>query len=116
MKQHGLSASRPWIWLSFTQHQADEISMVGSMMNLGARMASFFQMNPGSVYSIKMVTSVFDSNVQDNAPLPVADIVWTFLDTENVLLLLWPAHSSDLSPIENVWSMAGLSSYTTHYS
>ncbi|GFW06411.1 transposable element Tcb1 transposase [Trichonephila clavipes] len=35
----------------------------------------------------------------------VAGIVQTFLVTENVRLLLWTAHSPDLSPIESVWSM-----------
>ncbi|GFX06104.1 transposable element Tcb2 transposase [Trichonephila clavipes] len=38
--------------------------------------------------------------------LLVAGIVWTFLDTKNVRLFSWPAHSSDLSATEKVWSMA----------
>ncbi|GFW26152.1 uncharacterized protein TNCV_3396481 [Trichonephila clavipes] len=42
---------------------------------------------------------------QDNARPHVAGIVRTFLDTKNVRLLPWPAHSSDLSPTENVWFM-----------
>ncbi|GFU92681.1 transposable element Tcb1 transposase [Trichonephila clavipes] len=42
---------------------------------------------------------------QDNARPHVTDIVRTFLDTENVRLLNWPARSPNLSPIGNVWSM-----------
>ncbi|GFX77040.1 transposable element Tcb1 transposase [Trichonephila clavipes] len=42
---------------------------------------------------------------QDNARLHVAGIVRTFLDTESVQLLPWPAHSPYLLPIENVWFM-----------
>ncbi|GFW83997.1 transposable element Tcb1 transposase [Trichonephila clavipes] len=42
---------------------------------------------------------------QDNARTHVAVNVWTFFDTENVRLFPWPARSSDLSPIEDVWSM-----------
>ncbi|GFY19664.1 unconventional myosin-Ib [Trichonephila clavipes] len=38
---------------------------------------------------------------QDNARPHVAGIVRTFLNTENVRLLPWPASSPDLSPIEN---------------
>ncbi|GFT45504.1 uncharacterized protein TNCV_3781401 [Trichonephila clavipes] len=41
---------------------------------------------------------------QDNARPNVAGIVRTFLNTENVRLLPWPARSQDLSPIEKVWS------------
>ncbi|GFV26808.1 transposable element Tcb1 transposase [Trichonephila clavipes] len=40
-----------------------------------------------------------------NARPHVANNLRTFLDTENVRLLHWSAHSPDLSPIENVWSM-----------
>ncbi|GFX16118.1 transposable element Tcb1 transposase [Trichonephila clavipes] len=42
---------------------------------------------------------------QDNARPHVAGLMRTFLDTENVRLFPCPERSSDLSPIENVWSM-----------
>ncbi|GFW51306.1 transposable element Tcb1 transposase [Trichonephila clavipes] len=41
---------------------------------------------------------------QSNAQPHVAGIVRTFLDTENVRMLAWPARSPDLSPTENFWS------------
>ncbi|GFU44643.1 uncharacterized protein TNCV_1507321 [Trichonephila clavipes] len=44
-------------------------------------------------------------SMMNNARPHVFGIVWTFLDTENVRQLPWPARSPDLSPIENVWSM-----------
>ncbi|GFW09920.1 uncharacterized protein TNCV_4252491 [Trichonephila clavipes] len=91
---------------------------------------SFFQINPGSAYNIKMVASVFGGIActytfgvlrpkalsfiralrnptfqQDNSQPHVVGIVQTFSDTENVQLLPWPACSPDLSPIKNVRSM-----------
>ncbi|GFY05869.1 hypothetical protein TNCV_4405361 [Trichonephila clavipes] len=36
---------------------------------------------------------------------PVDRIVQTFLNTKNVRMLPWPAHSPDLSSIQKVWSM-----------
>ncbi|GFV19695.1 transposable element Tcb1 transposase [Trichonephila clavipes] len=42
---------------------------------------------------------------QDNAWPHVTGIARTFLDTENVPLLPWPARSPYLSPIENICSM-----------
>ena len=42
---------------------------------------------------------------QDNARPHVARTALTFLATEHVRLLPWPARSPELSPIENVWSM-----------
>ncbi|GFU70297.1 hypothetical protein TNCV_2106491 [Trichonephila clavipes] len=62
---------------------------------------SLFQMDPGSVYSIKMVTSMFGGNM----PCETLRFSRIFLEPENVRLLPWPAHSPDLSPIGNVWSM-----------
>ncbi|GFX06461.1 hypothetical protein TNCV_3016951 [Trichonephila clavipes] len=40
-----------------------------------------------------------------NARWHAAGIARTFLDTENFRFFPWPVRSSDLSPIENVWSM-----------
>ncbi|GFV47628.1 transposable element Tcb1 transposase [Trichonephila clavipes] len=56
---------------------------------------------------------------QDNARAHVAGNVRTFLDTENVRLLPWPARSPDLSPIETPgqWLPSdGSSPYAGHYS
>ena len=39
----------------------------------------------------------------DNARLHVARICTPFLEAENIPVLPWPAYSSDMSPIENVW-------------
>ncbi|GFX10858.1 transposable element Tcb1 transposase [Trichonephila clavipes] len=57
---------------------------------------------------------------QDNSRLHVSGIVRTFFDTENIRLLPWSAHSSDLFKLENVWSMvaerpARHHPYTSHY-
>ncbi|GFS75221.1 uncharacterized protein LOC103524116 [Trichonephila clavipes] len=42
---------------------------------------------------------------QDNARPHVARIVQRFFVNHQIELLPWPAHSPDLSPIENMWSM-----------
>ncbi|GFT67653.1 transposable element Tcb1 transposase [Trichonephila clavipes] len=42
---------------------------------------------------------------QDNARPHVARIVQRFFVNHQIELLLWPVHSPDLSPIENMWSM-----------
>ncbi|GFU41012.1 transposable element Tcb1 transposase [Trichonephila clavipes] len=49
-----------------------------------------------------LVTAIFH---QDNARPHVARIVQRFFFNQQIELLLWPVHSLDLSPIENMWSM-----------
>ncbi|GFT56271.1 transposable element Tc1 transposase [Trichonephila clavipes] len=49
-----------------------------------------------------LATAIFQ---QDNARPQVARIVQRFFVNHQIDLLPWPARSSDLSPIENMWSM-----------
>ncbi|GFY10353.1 hypothetical protein TNCV_2630301 [Trichonephila clavipes] len=49
-----------------------------------------------------LATAIFQ---QDNARPHVARIVQRFFVNHQIELLPWPAHSPDLSPIENIWSM-----------
>ena len=41
-----------------------------------------------------------------------AMVVMNFLKAENVTVLFWPPHSTDLNPIENVWKTLGERSKT----
>ncbi|GFV98642.1 transposable element Tcb1 transposase [Trichonephila clavipes] len=50
-----------------------------------------------------LATAIFE---EDNARPHVARIVQGFFVNHQIELLLWPARSLDLSPIENMWSMA----------
>ncbi|GFW87302.1 transposable element Tcb1 transposase [Trichonephila clavipes] len=49
-----------------------------------------------------LVTAIFQ---QDNSQPHVARIVQRFFVNHQIELLSWPSCSSDLSPIENMWSM-----------
>ncbi|GFX95235.1 transposable element Tcb1 transposase [Trichonephila clavipes] len=49
-----------------------------------------------------LATAIFQ---QDNARPHVARIVQRFFINHQIELFPWPAHSLDLSPIENMWSM-----------
>ncbi|GFW95339.1 transposable element Tcb1 transposase [Trichonephila clavipes] len=49
-----------------------------------------------------LVKAIFQ---QDNALSHVARIVQRFFVNHQIELLPWPAHSLDISPIENMWSM-----------
>ncbi|GBM55110.1 hypothetical protein AVEN_208623-1 [Araneus ventricosus] len=45
--------------------------------------------------------------MDDNARLHRARLVRSYLESETNLQMAWPARSSDLNPIENVWDMLG---------
>ncbi|GFT45859.1 hypothetical protein TNCV_2250081 [Trichonephila clavipes] len=54
------------------------------------------------IYLQGLATAIFQ---QDNALPHVAHIVQRFFVIHQIELLPWPVCSSDLSPIENMWSM-----------
>ncbi|GFV57029.1 transposable element Tcb2 transposase [Trichonephila clavipes] len=55
----------------------------------------FLQGLPGAVFQ------------QDNARPHVAKTVKSYLDSQQVQLLPWPAYSLDMSPIEHLWDIVG---------
>ncbi|GFV64788.1 transposable element Tcb1 transposase [Trichonephila clavipes] len=73
---------------------------------------------PGTLNSQRYISEVLEPIVlphlqglakaifqQDNARPRMARIVQRFFVNHQIELLPWPARSSDLSPIENLWSM-----------
>ena len=43
--------------------------------------------------------------MQDNASFHIGKSVETFLSDEDVTVMEWPAQSSDMNPVENVWKL-----------
>ncbi|GFV09081.1 hypothetical protein TNCV_1182621 [Trichonephila clavipes] len=62
---------------------------------LEPKVIPFFQGIPGDIVQ------------QDNAYPHVASNVPHFCSVQHMQLLLWPAYSSDMSPIENEWDLVG---------
>ena len=54
-----------------------------------------------------MITAINQPTVfmQDNAPSHTAKSVKTFLSEEDVTVMEWPAQSSDMNHIENIWKL-----------
>ncbi|GFV33541.1 transposable element Tcb1 transposase [Trichonephila clavipes] len=114
LQQHGLSARRPWLEF-YLQHQDGRIRVrwhSGERPLAACIPRRHTVPSPGMmVWGYWIHISVISCShsrptmKQDNARPHVASIVQTFLNTECVRLLPWPARST----IENFWSMvAGL--------
>ncbi|GFU64348.1 hypothetical protein TNCV_1634821 [Trichonephila clavipes] len=84
--------------------QTVESSMMRSTMNLNSSHYIFSVLRPVSVPFIRALQN--PTFLKNNAWTHVAGTLRISLDTENVRLLPWHSRSPDLSPIENVWSMA----------
>lgn len=54
-----------------------------------------------SITKMQLSTYYFQ---QDNAPCHKSKTTMAYLEANNIPLMVWPAQSPDLIPIENVWS------------
>ncbi|GFS57096.1 transposable element Tcb1 transposase [Trichonephila clavipes] len=86
--------------------------------NIGYHSRTHLVRIPGTLNSYRYISKVLEPVVlsylqglatfifqQDNARPHVARIVQRFFVNQQIELLPWPARSSDLPPIENMWSM-----------
>lgn len=91
------------VWGAIAYHGRSQLLRIVGNLNstryinevLQPQVIPFLQGLPGAVFQ------------QDNARPHVARTVMTYLDSQQVQLLPWPAYSPDMSPIEHVWDIVG---------
>ena len=91
------------VWGAIAYHGRSQLLRIVGNLNstryinevLQPQAIPFLQGLPGAVFQ------------QDNARPHVARTVKSYLDSQQVQLLPWPAYSPDLSPIEHVWDFVG---------
>ncbi|GFX21812.1 transposable element Tcb2 transposase [Trichonephila clavipes] len=92
------------VWGAISYHrQSNLLRIEGNLDSNGyarevlqSEVIPFLQSIPGAIFQ------------QDNARPHVAKTVGDFCSTQQMELLLWPAYSPDMSPIEHVWDLVGL--------
>ncbi|GFU64396.1 transposable element Tcb1 transposase [Trichonephila clavipes] len=91
------------VWGAIAYHGRSQLLQIVGNLNstryinevLQSQAIPFLQGLPGAVFQ------------QDNARPHVAKTVKSYLDSQQVQLLPWPAYSPDMSPIEHVWDIVG---------
>ncbi|GFX47490.1 transposable element Tcb1 transposase [Trichonephila clavipes] len=89
------------VWGGIGYHSCTPLLRIAGTLN-SQRYISEVLESVGLPYLQGMATAIFQP---DNARPYVARIVQRFFVNHQIELLPWPAHSPDLSPIENMWSM-----------
>ncbi|GFU54219.1 transposable element Tcb2 transposase [Trichonephila clavipes] len=103
IESHSGRTSGVMVWGVIEYHGRSQLlRIVGNLNNtryihevLQPQAIPFLQGLPGGVFQ------------QDNAHTHVAKTVKSYLDSQQVQLLPWPAYSPDMSPIEHVWDIVG---------
>ncbi|GFU01082.1 transposable element Tcb1 transposase [Trichonephila clavipes] len=91
------------VWGAIAYHGRSQLLRIMGNLNstryikevLQPQAIPFLQGLPGAVFQ------------QDNARPHVAKTVKSYLDSQQVQLLPWPAYSPDMSPIDHVWDIVG---------
>ena len=89
------------IWGCFTKNK------LGPLVRLEGRITAIIYIEMLENYFIPFINSLEDKNdytfQEDNALIHTAKIAKKWKNNNNIKSLPWPAQSSDLNPIENLW-------------
>ncbi|GFT76274.1 transposable element Tc3 transposase [Trichonephila clavipes] len=101
MHHHSGHAPGIIVWGGIGYHSRSPLVRIASTLNSQSYISEVLE--PVVLpYLQGLATAIFQ---QDNARPHVAHIVQRFFVNHQIELLLWPARSLDLSPIENIWPM-----------
>ncbi|GFV39302.1 transposable element Tcb1 transposase [Trichonephila clavipes] len=101
MQRHTGPAPGIMVWGGIGYHSRTSLVLIAGTLNSQRYISEVLE--PVVLPFLQgLATAIFQ---QDNARPHVARLVRRFFINHQVELLPWPAHSLDLSPIENMWSM-----------